>query len=195
MLVVKLGGSLFNTTELQQWLNALADYSKQQSIVIVPGGGPFADQVRTAQNLHHFDDSHAHHMALLAMAQFAILLAGMEPQCQLIRHSEINPLTMPALSVWLPGDELLSVNELPHRWSVTSDSLALWLSQQLQADELIIIKRAESISNSVANLVNSHILDAEFEAQYQASPITTRLIHFQDYANFEQYQHKGTVIS
>lgn len=92
MLVVKLGGSLYNTAELQHWLTTLEKYSKQQSILIVPGGGPFAEHVRTAQNLHHFDDNHAHHMALLAMTQFAILIAGIEPQCQLVRYSEITEL-------------------------------------------------------------------------------------------------------
>lgn len=195
MLVVKLGGSLYNTAELQHWLTTLEKYSKQQSILIVPGGGPFAEHVRTAQNLHHFDDNHAHHMALLAMTQFAILIAGIEPQCQLVRYSEITELKKPALSVWLPNDDLLSVKELPHSWSVTSDSIALWLSQQLKADELIIIKRTENISNSIADLVNRKILDTEFETVYQTYPIPIRLIHFQDYANFEKYKNKGSVIS
>ena len=195
MLVVKLGGSLYNTIELQQWLNALADYSQQQSILIVPGGGPFADQVRTAQKLHHFDDHHAHHMAILAMAQFALLIAGIAPQCQLFHYPKNTESTAPAFSVWLPDKHLLSIKALSHSWSVTADSLALWLSQQLNADELIFIKRVEDLSLSLADLVNKHILDTDFEASYRARPIKSRLLHYQDYANFEQYLNKGHVIS
>ncbi|MBL4637977.1 MAG: delta 1-pyrroline-5-carboxylate synthetase [Proteobacteria bacterium] len=195
MLIVKLGGSLYNTVELKQWLSALANYSQQQHILIVPGGGPFADQVRTAQSLHHFDDHHAHHMAILAMAQFALLIAGIAPQCQLFHYPKNTDSTPPTFSVWLPDEKLLSIKDLSHSWSVTADSLALWLSQQLNADELIIIKRVEDLSLSLADLVNKHILDTEFEASYRARPIKSRLLHYQDYANFEQYLNKGHVIS
>mgnify|MGYP000273453560 FL=1 len=195
MLVVKLGGSLYNTVELKRWLSALADYSQQQSILIVPGGGPFADQVRTAQTLHHFDDHHAHHMAILAMAQFALLIAGIAPRCQLFHYPKNTVSMPPAFSVWLPDENLLSIKGLSHSWSLTADSLALWLSQQLNANELIIIKRVEELNLSLSDLVNQRVLDAEFEASYRATPIKSRLLHYQDYANFELYLDKGHVIS
>ena len=195
MLVVKLGGSLYSTVELKRWLSSLKMYSQQQSILIVPGGGPFADQVRTAQALHHFSDSHAHHMSILAMAQFALLIAGIAPNCQLFHYPKNQKLLSSAFSVWLPDENLLSINDLSHSWSVTSDSLALWLAQQLEADELIIIKREKDISNSIAELVNKHVLDSAFEASYRATPIKTRLIHYQDHANFKPNTNTGIVIS
>ncbi|MCG8046554.1 MAG: hypothetical protein N0C89_17320 [Candidatus Thiodiazotropha endolucinida] len=74
MWVVKLGGSLFNSADLRDWLAVLA---KAGSLVIVPGGGPFADQVRLAQRLWQIDDSSAHLMALLAMEQFGRMLCGL----------------------------------------------------------------------------------------------------------------------
>lgn len=160
----------------------------------MPGGGPFADQVRTAQNLHHFDDKKAHHMAILAMAQFALLIAGIEPQCQLF-HYPNNKTPSSALSVWLPDEKLLAINELTQNWSVTSDSLALWLAQQLKADELIMIKRAENMSNTIADLVNKHVLDSAFEARYRSAPLKTRLVHFQDHVNFKPHLNSGLVIS
>lgn len=194
MLVVKIGGSLYNTVELKKWLNCLKNYSQQQSILIVPGGGPFADQVRTAQNLHHFNDKHAHHMAILAMAQFALLIKGIESQCQLFHYlNNKNPSS--AFSVWLPDENLLTINDLAQNWSVTSDSLALWLAQKLQADELILLKRAKSMSNSIADLVNRHVLDSAFEARYQSAPLKTRLVHFQDHINFKLDSNTGLIIS
>jgi aspartokinase-like uncharacterized kinase len=66
MWVVKLGGSLFGSDHLGSWLSLLA---KVGSLVVVPGCGPFADQVRQAQHRWGFDDSTAHIMALLAMSR------------------------------------------------------------------------------------------------------------------------------
>ncbi|HCC82688.1 MAG TPA: delta 1-pyrroline-5-carboxylate synthetase, partial [Methylophaga sp.] len=74
MYVVKLGGSLYHTAELKSWLTLLEQTALNESVVIVPGGGPFADMVRQAQQLHKFDDQHAHHMAILAMAQYGLML-------------------------------------------------------------------------------------------------------------------------
>ena len=49
------------------------------SIAIVPGGGPFADGVRTAQASIGYDDRAAHAMALMAMAQFGCALRSLNP--------------------------------------------------------------------------------------------------------------------
>jgi len=78
MWVVKLGGSLLGSPELPRWLDTLVQVSDGK-VVIVPGGGIFADAVREAQKLAHVSDATAHHLALCAMDQFGLLLAGMNP--------------------------------------------------------------------------------------------------------------------
>ena len=45
----------------------------------VAGGGVFADAVRSAQQRFTFSDAAAHAMALLAMEQYAALLADLDP--------------------------------------------------------------------------------------------------------------------
>src|SRR5580692_10060673 len=75
LTVVKLGGSQAFSAHLSDWLDAVALGAGR--VVIVPGGGPFADAVRTAQPAMGFDDRAAHHMALLAMEQFGCALAGL----------------------------------------------------------------------------------------------------------------------
>ena len=74
--VVKLGGSLAHSRYLKRWLSVLAD--GDPAVIIVPGGGPFADQVRTLQKRRRFDDAAAHHMALLAMEQYGRMLVGLQ---------------------------------------------------------------------------------------------------------------------
>lgn len=192
MRVIKLGGSLFRTPELRQWLELLDKASHNEVVVVVPGGGPFADEVRHAQRLHNFSDSSAHHMALLAMAQFGLLIADLAPKSQLFYFHEqsVDSLT-PGLHVWLPDRQLLARDDIPHSWDISSDSLALWLSQQLNADELVMIKRSTVVSSRIQALIQHGVLDKGFTSLYSRQPVITRLFHFQQQALFPD---KGLVL-
>jgi aspartokinase-like uncharacterized kinase len=192
MRVIKLGGSLFHTPELRQWLELLDSASQQETVVIVPGGGPFADEVRHAQRLHRFSDSSAHHMALLAMAQFGLLIADLAPESQVFYNPYQDPHQLPpGLHVWLPDRSLLNASEIPHSWDVSSDSLALWLSQELEADELIMIKRSTVVSSRIQALIQHGVIDKGFTTLYQRKPVLTKLFHFQQQALFPD---KGLVL-
>jgi len=180
VIVVKLGGSLYNTAELKLWLQTLADISLTTPIVIVPGGGPFADQVREAQIFHHFNDATAHHMALIAMKQFGLLMTGLEAQCQ--PFDAYKPEQ--ALSVWLPDDTLLSEAELSQSWDLTSDSLALWLASKLNAEQLFLVKHVQMNSTSIKQLANNQVIDRCFADLFRAYPLPTQIIHYQSHADF-----------
>src|SRR5258708_12384639 len=75
MWVVKIGGSLSHDPSLREWLTQLWEVGGGR-VVIVPGGGDFADTVRQYQNEWRFCDLSAHNMCLLAMAEDAILMQG-----------------------------------------------------------------------------------------------------------------------
>lgn len=187
MIVVKLGGSLYNTPELKTWLNVLDKYSKLQPIVIVPGGGPFANQVRDSQQLHQFDDSHAHHMAILAMAQFGLLIKGITPHCQLLNFPAGKPVIPKGLSVWSPNESLLSQPEIMHSWAITSDSLASWLANKLDAEQLILVKQNHVSSNrSVIELSKMGVVDAGFQHLFEQSTIPSQIIDAQDYQHITE---------
>ena len=175
-IVIKLGGSLYNTPELTLWLKALVSYSSQQAIVIVPGGGPFADLVRDAQKLHNFDDKAAHHMAIVAMKQFGLLLMSLEAQCTAFSIDNNN---LSGLSVWLPEDSLLGETDIKQCWSISSDSLALWLANSISARQLLLIKRINSSSRSIKNLSEDGIIDAGFSHLFSQQPIITKIIQDQ----------------
>ncbi|MED5509243.1 MAG: delta 1-pyrroline-5-carboxylate synthetase [Pseudomonadota bacterium] len=192
MRIIKLGGSLFHTPELRQWLELLDSASQNEVVVIVPGGGPFADEVRHAQRLHRFSDSSAHHMALLAMAQFGLLLADLAPGSQAFYYPQQEADSLkPGLHVWLPDRSLLEMKDIPHSWDISSDSLALWLSQQLEADELVMIKRSTVVSSRIQALIQHGVLDKGFTALYQRQPVHTQLFHFQQQALFPD---KGLIL-
>jgi len=110
--------------------------------VIVPGGGPFADQVRATQRRSRFDDAAAHHMALLAMEQYGRMLAGLH--AALRPAASLREITRArragAVAVWMPTRMVLDAPQIPASWDITSDSLAAWLAGRLAADRLVLVK-------------------------------------------------------
>src|ERR1700726_2363123 len=102
-IVVKLGGSFAFSGHLRNWIEALAACAGR--VVIVPGGGPFADAVRLAQIRMGFDDRTAHHMAVLAMEQYGRALASFSSvlspadSADAIRHN----LVADRIPVWMPS--------------------------------------------------------------------------------------------
>ena len=88
-VVVKLGGSFAFSKHLRDWIEALAACAGR--VVIVPGGGPFADAVRSAQPRMGFDDAAAHHMALLAMEQCGRALASLNSVLSPADSADMHP--------------------------------------------------------------------------------------------------------
>jgi aspartokinase-like uncharacterized kinase len=146
--VVKLGGSLAGGPELRGWLDALGVGGG--SIVLVPGGGSFADAVRTMQRRWSFSDATAHHLALLAMEQYGLMLAGLQPVLQpaASRAAILRLLGRGCVPVWLPVRMALDRPEIPQSWEVTSDSLAAWLAAALRADGLLLVKSVSVAAGS-----------------------------------------------
>lgn len=162
-LVVKLGGSHARSDLLRPWLRAIA--RADGALVLVPGGGPFADAVRDVQPALGFDDRAAHDMALLAMAQYGRALAALEPRLTLADTPEalLAALARGNLPVWSPWPMARDAAEIEASWNVTSDSLALWLARALGCARLLLIKhRAPGPDPQCGALVRSGLLDSAF---------------------------------
>ncbi|UXN57316.1 dihydroneopterin aldolase [Phyllobacterium zundukense] len=160
-LVVKLGGSTAGQAEMQRWIDLLA--SATFPLVIVPGGGPFADQVRTSQKRLGYSDEAAHAMAILAMDQFGIAIAERHPQLRVARSlSHIGEvLEAGATPVWLPSSMTLGAVDIPCSWHITSDSLSAWLARVLPAGDLLLVKQTDEYAHyaTVRELAAAGIVD------------------------------------
>ncbi|KND62413.1 delta 1-pyrroline-5-carboxylate synthetase [Candidatus Burkholderia verschuerenii] len=166
MWVVKLGGSLSHDPALREWLTRLWEVGGGR-VVIVPGGGDFADAVRQYQREWRFDDLAAHNMCLLAMAQYAILMQGVVPELVLASNEERirRALRDGRVAVWVPTDLMRTTPDAMTNWDVTSDSLAAWLSSSLNAERLMIVKSCTLPSDcSLEGLASLGIVDARFSA-------------------------------
>ncbi|MEJ2454804.1 MAG: amino acid kinase [Candidatus Thiodiazotropha sp.] len=193
MWIVKLGGSLFDSAHLCDWLRAL---TRQGPLVIVPGGGPFADQVRLAQQQWKFDDSSAHIMALLAMEQYGRMLCALQPGLVAAAHpEEIDAvLAEGGRPVWMPTAMVLAAPEIQHSWDVTSDSLAAWLGGRLGAEKLLLVKskRLEGDALPVSNLMESHFVDARFGEILRPLPLEAWTMAQGDHARFGEFYRGRT---
>jgi 5-(aminomethyl)-3-furanmethanol phosphate kinase len=163
LAIVKLGGSHATGPHLKDWLTAIA--AEAGSIAIVPGGGPFADTVRTAQASIGYDDHAAHTMAMMAMAQFGSALASLNPALRLAtsRSAILRALKDGKVPVWSP-EPMARAAALPETWELTSDSLAAWLAGALGADRLLLVKhgRLEGAAIDAHDLVAREIVDPLF---------------------------------
>ncbi len=130
--------------------------------MLVPGGGVFADQVRSSQKQWHFDDLTAHRMAILAMQQMALLHHGIQSAFSLLhRLSDIR--SAPRVTIWSPDLKEVSDSALAASWDITSDSLAAWLASQLSATHLILVKSCDIQANAtLTDLQQQGIIDAGF---------------------------------
>ncbi len=162
MWVVKLGGSLFRSQNLVRWLQSMEGLG----LVLVPGGGPFADQVRMAQRRWHFGDAVAHHMALIAMEQYGRMICALHPGLKpASSRSEMDHLLKKGrVPVWMASAMVLGEPRLERNWDLTSDSLAAWLTALLQAEALLLIKSAviEPGSAPIDDLVAGGLVDKAF---------------------------------
>ena len=142
LAIVKLGGSHATGSHLKDWLGAIE--AEAGAIAIVPGGGPFADAVRTAQTSMGYDDRAAHTMALVAMAQFGRALQSLNPALRLAssRSAILHALKERKVPVWSP-EQMACAAALPETWDLTSDSLSAWLAGALGAGRLLLIKHGQ----------------------------------------------------
>lgn len=173
LAVVKLGGSLAAAGTLRSWLDILCSSGIGRSVV-VPGGAAFADAVRAAQQRHGFSDRAAHRMALLAMEQYADMLADMAPE---LRPAESVPeiesrLAEGGIALWRPYRMVVADRTVAESWSVTSDSLAAWLARHLAAERLILVKSAAAPrpAASAVELAAEGLVDRAFPAYAERAP-------------------------
>jgi len=143
LTVVKVGGGLSATRDALDTVGrALTEAGRCHRILVVPGGGPFADQVRAFERHDHLSADAAHWMAILAMDQYAHVLAERIPGAVLVEQpGAIAAAIGPAgVAVLAPYRWMRSADVLPHSWAATSDSVAAFVAGALDAARLILVK-------------------------------------------------------
>ncbi|MBV8942924.1 MAG: hypothetical protein JO321_17560 [Solirubrobacterales bacterium] len=138
-LVVKVGGGLLQAQGLEGLRRACTEVtqmSRSGPVLVVPGGGPFADAVRALDAQVGLAADVAHALALAAMDQLGLLLRPLLPAAAMIDR-----LVAPtSLGVVLATAAFRDRPEVPESWEVTSDSLAVLAAAAIGAKEAILLK-------------------------------------------------------
>jgi dihydroneopterin aldolase len=183
-VVVKLGGSFAFSAILADWVRAIASCAGR--VVIVPGGGPFADAVRTAQQHMGFDDRAAHLMSLLAMEQYGHALICCDDLLQPADSIECieRHLAAQRIPVWMPALMAAAAPDVEPSWRVTSDSLAAWLSGKIGAGRLILVKHVGALSGleQCQDLVAKGVVDEAFPQYLRKAAVSASLVGPADHA-------------
>ncbi|UTB33586.1 MAG: delta 1-pyrroline-5-carboxylate synthetase [Methanobacterium sp. ERen5] len=137
--VLKIGGSLFpeEAINLCEFIVNQTDLGTE--ILIVCGGGEFANKVRNYNDLLGFSNTCNHRSAIMCMDIIGTLLAdkveglesvdSLEDALKVSEHGKIPVMNSYAL--------MEDHDPLEHSWRVTSDSIALYISNLLKAKLLI----------------------------------------------------------
>jgi aspartokinase-like uncharacterized kinase len=162
MIVVKVGGSLYDHPRLgdglARFLAVLND-----AVLLVPGGGVFADAVRKLDRVHRLGDSAAHLLALEAMNASGRFLEW---------------LVSPALA---DGSRLRLFDAhrtpLPPSWDVTSDSIALRAAIDHGASRLILLKSVD-VAGDWEEAARRGWVDAYFPIAVREAKMPIEVVNF-----------------
>jgi len=163
-IIVKVSGKIIENKEnLQHVLNQLKkilnEHETINSILLIPGGGSFADFIRKICHKIDLDDNIAHWEAIYAMEfnarkmlkEFTCLkpISQLDDFKEILHHNEKEKYPY----VFLPFDYLYENDELPHSWSVTSDSIAAYISHKLEISCAFLIKNVDGIILKVGKVI------------------------------------------
>lgn len=190
LAVWKLGGSLLDLPDLGERIQQLKrDQFADVPVVIIPGGGVFADAVRQLDQTHQLDPRYSHFLALDAMRMTARFVANIlgaatpvadpvDQEQRLQRWS--NPDDYSAtLEVWdvisewnrsVP-DLQIAYGDFPEDWNLTSDSIAAILAANWQADRFVLCKSIDTPEgNNYQAWAESGAVDLAFPAAARHLP-------------------------
>jgi aspartokinase-like uncharacterized kinase len=183
MIVVKVGGSLFDWPELGARLRAFLASLDAPDVLLVPGGGATADAIRVFDRTHHLGEAASHWLALDALSVNALFLQHLLPEARLVTE-----VARPGLAILDPAPFFHAddrrPDHLPHSWQVTGDSLAARAAVIFRARALILLK---SVAWAGADWRAAHragVVDGYFaEALAHASTeMSVRVVNLRGYS-------------
>jgi aspartokinase-like uncharacterized kinase len=149
--VIKIGGSLAeDPATLRALCSRIGEIAKKHRVVVVPGGGKFADVVREFDQQFGLSPVISHRMAILGMDQFGLLLSQIIPNscasCLLNDAKQLSEIGV--VPIFLPSRLMFQADSLEPSWDVTSDSVAAYVASRLSADKVILITDVDGIFTS-----------------------------------------------
>jgi aspartokinase-like uncharacterized kinase len=173
VIVVKVGGSLFDHQRLGPGLRSYLESLAPEEVLLVPGGGDMVEAVRILDHIHGLGEEASHWLAIQAMTVNASVLE------RIIDLPTINSnVRIPDCLSFVRDDENRT-GTLPHSWQVTSDSIAARLAVVAGADRLILLKSVDiPKETSWTDAAERGWVDHFFPEIIVGKPIAVDIINF-----------------
>lgn len=153
----KIGGKILEDFEnLNSTISQLTQIFEEkliQKIILIPGGGTFANFIRKIYNELKFTEEIAHFMGIISMNYNGLELSKKYPDFQVIESYDKLKEIGNAICIFLPYEYLKENDKLPHSWDVTSDSITLFLAKELGLSECFLIKDVDGILNDKNDVI------------------------------------------
>ena len=137
MWIVKIGGSWLKNPKLPLLINFLQKFAKEK-IVLVAGGGVFAETVRSVYTSNKMTEETGHILAMKATEIFAYYLKSINPKIS-ITNKNTNFIKK-NLNLWIPTEKLSFEKKFKKNWESTSDSIATWLYSNTKSKGVVFVK-------------------------------------------------------
>ena len=184
---------MMTASNLDDWLNACLIPKNPVRCVVLVGGGAVADCVRALDAHRHLDPGVAHDQAIAAMRLNAeVLVNGVDSEAMLTNSVAVAKTSERSL-MWSPPS-YFRPDGLPLSWSVSSDSIALWLADQIYAHGLVLVKHLnpnlpESITVDAAS--NAGVVDEYFPQMARSVTVPVALCAQEDPKLFSLAREAG----
>jgi len=165
-IIVKIGGKILENKENLESTIAQFKYIYEndivQKIIIIPGGGTYANFVRKIDEKISIGDELSHWMAIFAMNCNGIELSQKYNDIKCFDNLEELKKSNENIAILLPYDFINQRDELLHSWDVTSDSIALYIAHHLGIKDCFLIKDIDGIISN-----NNEILRELTTSEYK----------------------------
>jgi len=193
--VVKVGGSLFDLPDLGQRLRQWLAAQPPAHNVLLAGGGPLVEQIRTWHADEPIEDAAAHWMCVDLLTVTAHMLHAWMPEIPLVEDDCLlcQRVGEPGATIFGPAPWMrhsepgLPGTWLPSSWETTSDSIAGRLAAALVADEFVLMKSAlprRRTSRELSAMAAAGYIDSVL-AQMAPELPPTRLVNMRSWPPIE----------
>jgi 5-(aminomethyl)-3-furanmethanol phosphate kinase len=173
MIVVKVGGSLYDHPRLGPALRAYLESLAPDDVLLIPGGGDLVEAVRKLDRAHGLGEEASHWLALQAMnvtGDFLKRLIELPAFGSRVRIPDCRAFA------W---DDIGRHAELPHSWDVTADSIAARMAVVYKAKRLILLKSIEIPSGtSWIEAAEKGWVDSYFPQAIAGASMTVEAVNF-----------------
>jgi hypothetical protein len=165
-VIFKIGGKILEDFDnLNSTISQLRQLYKKKlisNVILIPGGGSFANFIRNAYSELRFTEELAHWMGIISMNYNGLELIKKFPNLEVTEDFNRLKNLKNSFFLFLPFQFLKNNDKLPHSWDATSDSIALFLAKELGLNECFLIKDVDGILNN-NNQVIKEISTLEFK--------------------------------